>query len=348
MPVAEGATVNIEMVGKPGPSLPLSIHGWRDRQPKSVSKADPIWDTAFTTKFSRKPAEEAPLVTPKGAAKVVHDFLNRVEEINWLAETQHQELASTLSEMKANGIDGFSLSSASDEDMETANIADLHLRKTPFAVRLPDLKVTAYQCSECAVFEEHLEDIEHEGCEGTVEPVIVSVPQYGDMVFVANMARRIEWERYIYACGPVHRVRFTQMRDGTLGIEYEGKDRDPDAILSRKRAMKARWLETHDALPAWADIANERARHAHYGKPVLAAMSAAEYDAHRRSRLFGDEDLRGKDDRGYAGPRGLLGIADDDDEPSSFWGDEDPEGSPAGSHIELSEDPLPSWLPEGA
>lgn len=302
----------LQILGTPGPSLPISIRGWRNRQPRPASKADPVWDQQFTTKFARKPEEDAPLATPIGAAKVVQDFLDRVEEINWLAQTQHQELPTTLSEMKANGIDGFSLSAAADDDMDAANIAASHLRQTPFAVRLPD---------------ETIVDPD------TGEPV--SVPRYADMVYAANMARRIDWERYIYACGPVHRVRFTQMRDGSLGIEYEGKDKDPETVLAHKRHMKSRWLASHEALPRWEDIANEKARHAHYGKPVLATMSDSEYDEYRKSRMFGSEDpdplraefhaedLRGKEDVGYAGPRGLLGIADDDDEPSSFWGEDD-------------------------
>jgi hypothetical protein len=329
----------------PAPCLPVRFP---ERKP-SGGKADPTWDVAFTTKFpNNKPKPDAELATPKGAVKPLQQFLDRVAEIDWMIETQHRELPTTLSEMKANGIDGFSLSAASTEDMEAANIADLHLKKTPFAVRLPDEIMTAEDGTE------------------------VAVPRYGDMVYVANMERRIEWERALWACGPVHKVQFARMRDGALGITYSGKEKDADVILSLKRAMKARWLESHDSLPSIEEIENELTRLAFYGKPVLAAMDEAEFDTHRKSRLFGDEDAdpgrigfhaepdpkplrdqyafgdhractfgkpvtihRGcttdgwdlynadllmwefrQTDRGYAGPTGFLGVMEDDDSSS--------------------------------
>jgi hypothetical protein len=297
MPVAEGETVTLNIVGKTTESLPLTIRGQRERENAHIGKADPIWDTAFTTKFSAKPKEDAPMVTPKGAAKVITEFLDRVAEINWLAETQHQELASTLSEMKANGIDGFSLSSAADEDMDTANIAENDVTRTHYGVTTKN-------------------------AEG--ETIVA------DMGFVATLARRIEWERFIFACGPVHKARFAATKDGALGITYEGKDKDPEAILAHKRSLKAAWLDRFGSLPSVEEIENSRARAAFYGKPVLAMMDEAQYEAHRKSRLFGDEDpdpmrvefhaedLRGKDDRGYAGPKGWLGLDDDETDDGYF------------------------------
>lgn len=116
------------------------------------------------------------------------------------------------------------------------------------------------------------------------------VPVYADMVYAANMTRRIDWERFIWACGPVHRTSFTTMRDGAIGIIYDGKDRDPEVILQHKRFHKARWLETHDALPPAEDIANAKAHLAHLRKPVLAMMSDAERDEYVSSKMYGTED----------------------------------------------------------
>lgn len=326
-----------------GPMVPPTISN--PRKPEGGGKADPVWVTAFTTKFQRnKVAPDAPLATPKGAARVIQSFLDRASEIAYLAESQHQELATTLSEMKANGIDGFSLSTSSVDDMESANLAETHLRKTPYAVFIPG-----------------------KGDEDD---------RYGDMVYVANMARRIEWERFIFGCGPINRVAFTRMRDGTLGIAYEGKERDPEVILQYKRAMKARWLDSHDSLPYIEDIEHAKAHNAHLGKVVLAMMNNAERDEYLASKMYGTEDIDpgrivfhadpdpkpqrdqysfGDDhshchphhngcemegwemynadvdlwstrqtDRGYAGPSGLLGL-DEDAEDAPFENGEDAE-----------------------
>lgn len=278
--------MTLNIVGHRGPSLPVGINRAR-RVGDANSKADPVWDTAFTTKFPKnKPAPEAPLVTPRGAARVIQNFLDRASEIAYLQETQHLELATTLSEMKANGIDAFSLSSSDEyESLEAANIADIHLKKTPYALRLPD----AHICADCkaegvAVLtdgEEHCRE-----CGGEV----VDIPRYGDMVYVANMKRRIDWERYIWGCGPIHRVRFDRTKDNALGIAYEGREKDPEVILNMKRAMKARWLETHDALPSYEDIAHAGAHLSHLGKPVLALLDEHQHDEYLSSKMYGTED----------------------------------------------------------
>ena len=47
------------------------------------------------------------------------------------------------------------------------------------------------------------------------------------------------------------------------------------------------------------------------------------HDGMPERSLVTDDLPGGIQDVGYAGPRGLLGLADDDDEPSSFWGMDD-------------------------
>lgn len=296
----------IAIIGARGPSLPVSIRGARLRATEHAGKADPIWDTAFDTKFPRnKPQEDAPFVTPKGALNVIRNFLDRVEEINWLASTQHQELATTMAEMRANGVASASLTDT-EGDLEAANIAASHLNQTPYAP---------------------------------------------DAVYAANMQRRIDWERFVWACGPVHRARFVATRDKTLGIAYEGAAKDADFILTMKRALKNAWLDRFEALPDLHTVEQAHEYASYYGKIVLARMTEAQLAEHRASRMFGNEDpdpgriefhalnprtavfVPDEDDRdefgtlmgalitddlpggivdiGYAGPKGFLGLDED-------------------------------------
>jgi hypothetical protein len=246
-----------------------------------TGKADPVWDAQFTTKFSSKPKEDAPLVTPKGAARVVTQFLDRAAEISYLASTQHLELATTRSELAANGISSTSLSSPDNEDMDAANIAQSHLRMVP------------------------------------VDP---------DPAYIATMSRRIEWERFIFACGPVERVRFTKTKEGTLGIVYDGPSRDPEHILSMKRHLKYSTIEKAGRLPTVEEIEDAEAFLDYYKKPFFAHATQAEIDADFSSRhgFVAEDPDPGREvfhadyiapcnhpncvDVGYSGPRGALGI----------------------------------------
>lgn len=99
-------------------------------------RADPTWDRDLQPKLTA-PIPSEGLVTPHGTAKplgALGTFLSRVDEINAIARTQNYELPSLAAEMRANGFEAISLSSSNaDDDMEAANLADLHLNMTPFA-----------------------------------------------------------------------------------------------------------------------------------------------------------------------------------------------------------------------
>jgi hypothetical protein len=252
--------------------------------------ADPVWDGQFTTKFSRKPEADAPPVAPKGHQPVLDRFLDRAAEIEFLARTQHLELATTRAEMAANGIPSFSLSSSTEEDHEAANIAESHLRIVP------------------------------------LDP---------DPAYISTMSRRIEWERFMFACGPVHRVRFATTKDNVLGIVYDGPSKDPDFILRMKRSLKSATLERIGRLPTVEEAQNAEAFLAYYPTPFFAVASDTEIDTYHASRHgwetnedpdplrveFHAEDLRGKNNRNYAGPHGSLGLDDDEDD-DDFANDE--------------------------
>ena len=161
-----------------------------------------------------------------------------------------------------------------------------------------------------------------------------------DPAYASAMSNRIEYERYLWACGPVHRTRFAITRDRQLGIEYLGRDRTPELVAQHRRDLK----NAFPVLPTVEDVEDGRAFSDHYhGKAVLARMTDAEYAQHQASRRYGAEDpdpfrvglhadnmrLRvlevdpdepeallttdlpgGIIDVGYAGPSGLLGLDD--------------------------------------
>jgi len=247
-----------------GPIKPAGLKGENPviRTPEGAGKADPVWGTAFTTKFSKKPkAETAELRTPKGALKVIAEFESRVAELDYLMRTQHQDLPSTQRMLRANGIGGFSITSAEavedvptpDELEDAADAAEAHLGMTPYAVRLAD---------------------------GT----------YGDLVYIRTMSDRIEWEKFRTSCSKLTRARFMKMRDGTLGIDAAGERLDPETELALRKKVKAAWLAEHDALPTPQDIADAVIRIK--GTKVQHRMTDAEFALHERSTLFGgDEDL---------------------------------------------------------
>jgi len=286
------------IAGPVGPSLPVSIRNARLRANEHEGKADPTWGTKFTTKFSKKPPENAEPVVPMGAAKVVHDFLDRVAEIDYLISTQHRELATTRQEMSANGIRSFSIQSLATEEGAVFDVSESELDRVEAAL---------------------------------------------DPVYMTRLGRRIDWEKFIYACGPVHRARFERTKDNTLGIAYDGPSKDADFILALKRALKYGWIERFGALPTVQDVEQGRVFANWYKQVVRAYMTDAQMLEDKASRMFGTEepdeyrvafhaenprtarlvwdeesesmitdDLPGGiDDVGYAGPAGMLGIDED-------------------------------------
>jgi len=257
-------TLALRMTGHPGPSLPVSIRHY-SRSTITGGRADKIWDIAHTTKFSRKPKPDAPLVTPHGsvppfeaflarAAKVVAD---REDEIRWLTETQDLELATTRAEMAANGIPAISL------DNETApEISDDDLAAAPY-------------------------------------------------LFDPVLDRRIDWERFLFACGPVHRVFFTETTQHTVGIAYDGPaKKDPDFTLALRRHCKAKWLETHDRLPTIEETRDNEMFVAYYRNTTHLHeqdLTLPEDKDPYREELHAQEGTP-ISDVGYAGPKGTLGL----------------------------------------
>ena len=141
-----------------------------------------------------------------------------------------------------------------------------------------------------------------------------------------TLDRRIEWEKYLFACGPVHRVFFHATKDGTLGIAYDGPvKKDILFTTTLKRRVKQVWLATHDRLPTLDELADANAFLSYYKKPILALADPndlylnriygdpnADTDPHREA--FHAQEGTPISDVGYAGPVGSLGL-DMEDEP---------------------------------
>ena len=230
------------------PTLPAI--GPRVREP---GKADPVWDTAFAIKFTRKaPKEDSEFVQPIGTATP----LTRVAELDYFLATdccayhasgvidendrinaEHssvvRDLATDYDTFVANGIDAVRIEAttvdndAADDDANRA----ARRRTKPTCIRLPDEEVV------------------------TPDGRTVTVERYGDANYIANMKRRIAWERWLDQCSSIDRAYFDpKSPKGDIGIAAASRSRDKEFLLALRRLVKTRWLESHESLPDVDDI----------------------------------------------------------------------------------------------
>lgn len=237
---------------------PIRVGRTKVRSVNSPGKADPIWGTQFTTKFSRKP--QAELVTPKGKAEVFARFLERASGINeeqelaFLVATQHLDIATTLEEFKANSIAFTRLDSDDDESSK-------------------------------------------EFCEGDTVDGIVFTPSPTHIAAMSRTIeweryRTCNGEGKI---GHGWSKCFWSITDkGTVGIEYRGTLRIAVEILNAKREFKYQWIARFGAMPTVEEVSNMRAasRELH-GSIVPAYMddAAMQEDMDSRKGLLEDHDL---------------------------------------------------------
>lgn len=265
--LARGRPRPIEIVGV---SAERSVHPRpARRKPADAGGADPTWVTRFTTKFSKQPDPEQPLVTPKGHVTPLAAFSDRVAELAWLVDTQHQELATTRQTMLANQISHV----AFDHDPAAVEGARTRARATgevPFAVvRLPDELVTDPETGD-----------------------VVAVPRYAGVQYIAALQRRIEWEQFRSLCGPLTRTRFTD-NDGVLGIVALKRGATKDERLALMRDHKHRWLAKHPDLP---DVSIVELAEALKGTKVIDRMGDETREAYERDRAEEREHLPYKTD----------------------------------------------------
>lgn len=282
--VSKGDAVHIAIIGNPGPSLPVSIRGARQRalEARGPGHADPDHVTRFTTKRRKPVAPDAPLAQPKGAAKVLSDFVDRAtgtytpeQEWQYIAATQHMEMPTTLATFLANGIEAQSLRSANGAEL---NIAEGDARTTAYAVRLEDEVIEPDEPTRFLMNLFGMPD-------GPVR-----VPRYGDLVYIAAMQRRIEWEQAQDGCVDFEKAAFAVTRDGGLGITYHGWRHEQDDITGAKRLLKQTWLDKFGSLPSVEDIETNKAFAKHYKRPALALLTDAQYAELCESRKTGNED----------------------------------------------------------
>ena len=202
-----------------GPMVPPSISNPRSPGAKrAVSASEESWlqmKPIFSSPVKdheRPPVGTAPTLEGLGA------FLNRVTEIEAIANTQFLELPTVSQELAQTGIGSFSISSSSDEDDESFDVSDTDLERN--ACRYG----TAYLTQELA-------------------PIV----------------RRIEWERYVFHCGPSQRVALAVV-NGALSAVSESKALSPEEVASLGKRI---WLAA--GKPDAATLLNDQARAAHYG-----------------------------------------------------------------------------------
>jgi hypothetical protein len=151
-------------------------------------------------------------------------------------------------------------------------------------------------------------------------------------VIPTALVRRIEWEKYLFACGPVHTARFAKHTDDTLGIQYRGPSKNNEFRLNMRQRVKALWLATHDRLPTVEEVTDNKNFNAYYKTPVLAYGEPKHegdedpdpYRDHFHSDFLQPCTHASCEDRGYAGPRGTLGLdMDEEPEPGDILDDEE-------------------------
>jgi hypothetical protein len=207
--------------GEPVTGLNAAEIGWRQGQ---------LTFKAPVVEHTRPPAGTAP--TLEGLQR----FLKRMDdyEAEWkaIAATQDMELPTVGQELAATGISSISLVSNNDDDEDDAipEIADTEER-------------TGYVRGDPI--------IDHDA------------RRYGTAYMTAELAplvRRIEWERYIHACGPAQRVYLVIRDDETLGVGTDSHTLTKEDLIPLARKLKQALGER-----SAADLNNDRIRVSYYG-----------------------------------------------------------------------------------
>lgn len=237
--------------------LPIHINQYRNR-PRPPGKADPIWGTQFTTKFSKR--KNAEMVVPKGKAEVFARFLERAQgispeqELAFLEATQHLDIATTLDEFKANSIQFTSLDNDDDESSRDISEGDT-----------VDGIVFSPSPRHIAVMTRTIEWERYRTCnnEGQIG--------HG-------------WSKCFWSI----------TSKGTPGIEYRGLLRSGSAIIEAKREFKYRWIEQFGAMPTTEEIrlmAESIREMTGFIVPAYMDEIAMQADADSRSGKSEDKDM---------------------------------------------------------
>lgn len=219
-------TLALQIIGTPGPSLPISIHKVKHGKPvEGLNQDERTWRQLAQVIPGDIPQPER---VPMGTAPALEGlgrFLNRMAnyQAEWeaIAATQHMELATTNEELAATGVASYAIGSSSSDDDDSMT-----------------LEISAEELERAAT-------------------------RYGTAYTTTDllpMVRRIEWERFVRSCGQVQRIFLTIGDDGKLGVSTTSARITKDELVPYARRLKA-MLADRTA----EDLANDRARAAHYG-----------------------------------------------------------------------------------
>lgn len=215
---------------------------------RTVSPAEEGWLNMRTLFDTPVREHSRPPVGTAPTLEGLGHFLARVDEINAIAATQAMELPTVGQELAQTGISSFSISSSFDDESDDASA----------------------EVSDA--------DLERNAC------------RYGTAYVAAELAplvRRIEWEQFIYRCGPAQRVTLTVV-DGRISAMSESKTLAPEEVAAWGKRI---WLAM--GKPDADTLANSIAYARHYGV-IGSAMYGVKKGDHTPEQTFdalGAEDM---------------------------------------------------------
>jgi hypothetical protein len=283
---------------------------------KHEGKADPIWGTAFTTKFSRRPATDANLVTPKGALNVIERFVDRAAELDYLINTQHLQLATTQETLRANGIGSVSLNSAAEgsDPLDIAEADGAEYDPTALALMKRRIEWEQFIFGSGPIHTARFEATE----QGTTGIAYIGAKKFAT-ADVCLATRRALKEAWITRFGTLPTM--AEVEERRAFCEYYGMK----PVLAhmtedeRNEDTNSRRFGAEDPDPERIAFHAENPRTA-----ILTPMVTYDEEGEPEWSMVTDDLPGGMVDVGYAGPKGFLGLddgADDvDDEFDYFTG----------------------------
>lgn len=241
---------------------PIATFAQPVRAENTPGKADPIWDTAFQPKLGRNPQGELKkpvqdkFVVPKGHVEAFDRYLERAGQLT--PQQEWEWIDSTCHSDIATTIDEFRANGIASVALDTENDEE----PTPIT-------------------------------EGDKVDGIVYTPS---AQHIAAMSRRIFWERYRTCndnnvAGYKERVFWSVTKDNTIGVEYQGPERNAMRILDKKREFKYRWIAQFGDMPSLDEIkAIPQTLFDTHGKPAMARLTESQKRELQTSLKFGTED----------------------------------------------------------
>lgn len=305
--------MQLAIIGTRGPSLPIGM-GKTIAARKHEGKTDPIWGTAFTTKFSRKPKADAELIQPKGALTIIDRFIDRAAELDYLINTQHLELATTRAVLGANGIQSNSLdyAPAGSDPAEISEASGTEYDPTALA-----LMARRIEWEKSIWFSGPIHTARFEPtADGALGIAYIGAKKFATPEVTLDIRRSLK-NRWLERFGVLPTTE--EVAERRAFCEYYGMKPVLAHMTEAERDAdtKSRMYGDEDPDPGRVTFHAENPR-----TVVLSDMVTFDEEGTPEWSLVTDDLPGGIIDVGYAGPKGFLGLddgADDADDEFEYF-----------------------------